>query len=214
MVESVAPRKPWLLALNAALAAIGLGLAALSIMSVLNSPYTGMRAASYVIVWVLGALGFNRAFALAQGWVHPGAVRTTLRIAKWLLPWFLPIGLIVAVESQVMARQREGVERELAPVIAHADAQAPGAFSSDGAPPIAFPVPVRFGETETGYVLWLQAASIDIDGFVYHYDSNTRRWTQTHNDSLDATMLPQSRCTLERRAWRCIEPEPPQVDVN
>ena len=113
--------KIWLAVLNALFAAAGLGLGAWCALSIPEAAYGGMRAPAYLILWILVWFGCNRGFALWQQFAATGLPRTTLRVAKWVLPFLLPIPLIRAVESTVQARQLDIARHALAPVIAYAD---------------------------------------------------------------------------------------------
>lgn len=208
MVEPVAKPRRWPRVLNAVLGMAGLVLAAFCVASVLLNPFGGMRAPAYLVIWIAGFVGLNRSLALLQDLAPAGGGRRTLRIAKWILPWVLPVPAIKAAEGCVLARQLEVASRELAPVVAFADAQPQGQFAAGLAPAVAFPVPVHYGNSGRRYALWLTAPSIDIDGYSMKYDAGTGRWQRVHNDLRGAEPSEVSRCVLERAAWRCAPPAP------
>ena len=206
--------KIWLAVLNALFAAAGLGLGAWCALSIPEAAYGGMRAPAYLILWILVWFGCNRGFALWQQFAATGLPRTTLRVAKWVLPFLLPIPLIRAVESTVQARQLDIARHALAPVIAYADTQPPGRFVAEDAPAPRFATPVHFQDSPQGYTLWLLAPAVDLDGFTLSYASTTRAWKRRHNDGPDRDALADGRCILKSGAWQCAgssDPSPAPV---
>jgi len=213
MDQQVVPPKRWLVIVNALLAAFGLGLAAWCVSSVLDSPFGGMRAPAYLILFLLLWLGSNRGFALWQQFTASGLARTALRLSKWILPFLLPFVVIHAIEGAVQARQLELAAAALAPVIDYADHLSRGAFNAAEAPAPSFPAPVHMLDADQTYALWLRAPSVDLDGYTLSYDPTSRHWQRRHNDFPDAAPSADGRCILEHAAWRCSEPGPAQPRV-
>jgi hypothetical protein len=181
---------------NAILSLAALGLAAASGFSILQHPFGGMRAPGYLVLWLLGVVGLNRGFAALQGLARPGRGRAVLRVCKWLLPWFLPIGMISAVEARVQALQLEIASRELAPIIAFGKSPA---ARSEMPPAVQFPVPVHYFPPAA---LWLTVPAIDLDGFTLLYDFGDGQWKRFHNDTPDATFA-GGGCVLKAAEWNC-----------
>ena len=205
---AVAPKR-WLVRLNMVLTVLGLGLAAWCVVSVLNAPFGGMRAPSYLIICVFGWIGCNRGFALWQQFTQQRILRFILRIAKWILPFLVPVLVVRAAETNVQSRQIEIVARDLAPVIAFADRQTPGSFVPVQAPAPRFPTAVHYQETVGSYALWLLAPGVDLEGYTLSYDSQTRLWLRRHNNRPNAEHLIDGRCVLKYGAWQCIDTQLP-----
>ena len=194
-----------LVILNALLAALGLGLAVWCVVALLSTPYGGMRAPAYLILFVVTWIGSNRGLALWQQFTAPGPTRTVLRVAKWLLPFVLPLVMIPAVERGVQSRQVALATKELASVSKYADAQGQGGFDAALAPAPRFPVDVHYRDEEQGYALWLRAPSVDIDGATLRYDPNSGTWQRRHDEQPEFDASVQGRCILKDAAWRCAD---------
>jgi hypothetical protein len=213
MVETVVAPKRWLVVVNALLAVGGLGLAAWCVIALLGAPLGGMRAPAYLILFVLVVVGSSRGFALWQQFSASGPARTALAIGKWILPLLLPFVVIHAVEGGVQSRQQALVARELAPLIAYADALGAQRFDPAQAPTPALKVPVHFREDERGYRLWLVVPTVDIDGATLRYDPATRSWQRRHNDLPTDDADLEGRCVLRGGQWRCAEDAPVAAGV-
>lgn len=189
------------LAINGVLAIVGLGFAMSYVISVLNSPFGGMRAPGYLLIFVLACVGLNRSFAFLQVRAVSSQAKTAARVAKWVLPLMLPVAVIQLVEARVLALQLQIVERELAPVIEFARLHDGSAGKSP--PTVQFPVQVNYARTKGSFMVWLVAPAIDLDGFTISYLGSNGRWKRMHNDLSAVTMPGTSSCVLVRGEWGC-----------
>lgn len=203
-----APR--WRLALDAVLAALAGGFGALCVHGVLGRPFGGMRMAAYAVIAAMLVVAGNRLLALLAKLLAPGAVRILVRVVQWTVPFLLPFVVIPALERSVQAQQLEIVQRDLAPLVRHADLHRadPRAARAEELPQLSFPVPVHYRRDLDADFVWVEVSTIDIDGATILYDARARTWTRTHNDETGAPRpFNQATCTLRAGTWACQEPE-------
>ena len=196
----------WRFVLDAVFLALALLFAWLIASGVRDTPFGGMRGPMYFFLAPMLIVAGNRALALVVKALPGGMLRNVLRVAKWTLPFALPYLAIPALEADVQARQLALAQRELAPLVRHAERHAKdlSAPRSVELPRLSFPRPVHYRRDLEADLVWLEVPTIDVDGALLVYDARARTWTRTHNDA-EGARRPEAdgTCELREGVWKC-----------